>query len=52
MSHTYYIKHSYPQKALKYAALPKRVREVLKHNFMEIEDSSHEDKIYVKHAYI
>ncbi|MDE7444705.1 MAG: hypothetical protein K2N15_03225 [Lachnospiraceae bacterium] len=47
----YYTKHSYPQKPLKYGLLPKHIREILKHNFMEIEDFSLVDTIYVKHAY-
>lgn len=49
--HEYYTKHSYPQKPLKYELLPKHIREILKHNFMEIEDFSLVDTIYVKHAY-
>ncbi|MDE5596281.1 MAG: hypothetical protein K2J04_00430 [Lachnospiraceae bacterium] len=49
--HEYYTKHSYPQKSLKYECLPKHIREILKHNFMEIEDFSLEDTIYIKHAY-
>mgnify|MGYP003373071169 CR=1 FL=1 len=49
--HEYYTKHSYPQKPLKYELLPKHMKEILKHNFMEIEDFSLMDRIYVKHAY-
>lgn len=49
--HKYYTKHSYPQKPLKYELLPKDIREILKYNFMEIEDFSLVDTIYVKHAY-
>lgn len=47
----YYTKRSYPQKPLKYECLPEHIREALKHNFMEIEDFSLEDTIYIKHAY-
>ena len=47
----YYTKQSYPQKPLKYECLPEHIRGVLKHNFMEIEDFSLEDTIYIKHAY-
>lgn len=47
----YYTRQSYPEKPLKYADLPKHIKEALKHNFMETEDFSLEDKIYVKHAY-
>lgn len=49
--HEYYTKHSYPQKPLKYELLPNHIREILKHNIMEIEDFSLVDTIYVKHAY-
>ena len=49
--HEYYTKHSYPHKPLKYESLPKHIKEILKHNFMEIEDFSVVDTIYVKHAY-
>lgn len=49
--HEYYTKHAYPQKPLKYESLPKHIREILKHNFMEIEDFLLVDTIYVKHAY-
>lgn len=50
--HEYYTKHSAPQNPLKYELLPKHVREILKHNFLEIEDFSLVDTIHVKHAYI
>ncbi len=49
--HEYYTKHSCPQKPLKYELLPERIREILKYNFMEIEDFSLANTIYVKHAY-
>lgn len=49
--HEYYTKHSYPQKPLKYEALPGHIRELLKPNFMDIEDFALEDQIHVKHAY-
>ncbi len=49
--HNYYTKQSYPLKPLKYEMLPNRIREILKHNFMEIEDFLHEDTIHIKHAY-
>ena len=49
--HEYYTKHSYPQNPLKYELLPKYIKEILKHNFMEIENFSLVDTIYVKHAY-
>ncbi len=42
---------SWIQKPLKYGLLPKHMKEILKHNFMEIEDFSLMDRIYVKHAY-
>ena len=50
--HKYYTKHSYPEKPLKYDLLPKHMRETLKYNFMEIEDFSLADTIYIKHAYV
>lgn len=49
--HEYYTKHSFPQRTLKYKQLPEHIREILKHNFMEIEDFSLVDTIHVKHAY-
>ena len=49
--HEYYTKHSCPQNPLKYELLPKHIKEILKHNFMEIEDFSLVDTVYVKHAY-
>ena len=49
--HEYYTKQSYPQSPLKYEQLPERIREILKHNFMEIEDFSLVTTIFVKHAY-
>lgn len=49
--HQYYTKHSYPQKSLKYEMLPKHIRDILKHNFMDIEDFCHENTIHIKHAY-
>lgn len=36
--HKYYTKQSCPQLPLKYEQLPEKIREILKHNFMEIED--------------
>ena len=50
--HKYYTKHSYPEKPLKYDLLPKHIREILKYNFMEIEDFSLVDTIDTKHAYL
>lgn len=49
--HQYYTKWSYPEKPLNYEQLPQHIREILKHNFMEIEDFSMADTIQVKHAY-
>lgn len=49
--HEYYTKQSFPQKPLKYECLPEGIRKILKHNFMEIENFSLKDTIYVKHAY-
>lgn len=49
--HQYYTKQSYPQKPLKYELLPKHIRDILKDNFMDIEDFSHENTIQIKHAY-
>lgn len=48
----YYTKHSYPKKPLKYKLLPKHIREILKYNFMEIEDFSLVDTIHIKHSYV
>lgn len=50
--HQYYTKHSHPEKPLKYDLLPKHIREILKYNFMEIEDFSLVDTIHTKHAYV
>lgn len=49
--HEYYTKQSYPQSPLKYERLPEKIREILKHNFMEIEDFSFVHTIHVNHAY-
>jgi len=49
--HEYYTKQSYPKKPLKYETLPKSIKKILKHNFMEVEDFFLADKIYIKHAY-
>lgn len=49
--HKYYTKQSYPQSPLKYERLPEKIRENLRHNFMEIEDFSLIQTIYVNHAY-
>jgi len=49
--HEYYTKQSYPKKPLKYETLPKFIKEILKHNFMEVEDFFLADEIYIKHAY-
>lgn len=49
--HEYYTKHSYPQNPLKYELLPKHIKEILKHNFMEIEDFLLVDTVHVRHAY-
>ena len=49
--HEYYTKHSYPQKNLKYETLPEEIKEILKYNFMEIENFSLVDTVYVKYAY-
>ena len=50
--HKYYTKHSYPERPLKYDLLPKHIREILKFNFMKIEDFSLVDTIHTKHAYV
>lgn len=47
----YYTKHSFPQEPLNYDLLPEPIQELLKHNFMEIEDFSLENYIDVQHAY-
>lgn len=44
--HEYYTKHAYPKKPLKYEVLPEHIKESLKHNFMEIEDFSLDNKIF------
>lgn len=49
--HEYYTKQSYPQYSLKYEQLPEKIQEILKHNFMEIEDFSLVQTIYINHAY-
>lgn len=49
--HEYYTKQSYPQFPLKYKQLPEKIQEILKYNFMEIEDFSLIQTIYVNHAY-
>ncbi len=49
--HKYYTKHSCPQLPLKYEQLPEKIKEILKHNFMDIEDFSLVQTIYVDHAY-
>ena len=46
----YYTKHSYPQTAIKYELLPKHIREMLKHNFMEIEDFALVNTVHVTHT--
>lgn len=45
--HEYYTKQSYPQFPLKYEQLPEKIQEILKHNFMEIEDFSLVQTIHV-----
>lgn len=49
--HSYYTKQSYPQSPLNYEQLPAKIREILAHNFMEIEDFSLVSTIHVHHAY-
>ena len=49
--HEYYTKLSSPLKPLKYSLLPEHIRDLLKHNVMEIEDFSSLDRVDVKHAY-
>lgn len=49
--HEYYTKQSCPEKPLKYETLPEHIKEILKYNFMDIEDFSLENEIYVEHAY-
>ena len=49
--HKYCTKHSCPQKALKYEQLPENIKEIISHNFMDIENFSLADTINVKHAY-
>jgi len=49
--HEYYTKQSYSQSPLKYEQLPDHIKEILKHNLMEIEDFSLVNTICVKHAY-
>lgn len=49
--HEYYTKQSYPKKPLKYENLPKSIKEILRHNFIEVEDFFLVDKIFIKHAY-
>ncbi len=50
--HKYYTKQSCPKKPLKYELLPSHIREMLKYNFMEIENFSLVNTIHVKHAYV
>lgn len=45
--HEYYTKQSYPKASLKYEQLPQKIQEILKYNFMEIEDFSFVQTIYV-----
>lgn len=49
--HKYYTKQSCPQLPQKYEQLPEKIREILKHNFMEIEDFLLAQTIQVNHAY-
>ena len=49
--HKYYTKQSCPQLPLKYEQLPEKIREIMKHNFMEIEDFLLAQTIQVNHAY-
>ena len=49
--HKHYTQHSRPQIPLRCAELPGWVRELLRHQAMEIEDFSLENTVHVKHAY-
>lgn len=49
--HEYYTKLSAPQEPLKYELLPDHIKELLKYNFMEVEDFSTVNTVHVKHAY-
>lgn len=49
--HNYYTKVSYPEKPLHYNMLPKNIKELLKYNFMDIEDFSKCHTIPVRHTY-
>ena len=49
--HKYYTKQSCPKFPLKYEQLPEQIREILKHNFMEVEAFSLMQTIYVDQAY-
>lgn len=48
--HEYYTKQSCPRVPLKWDGLPGRIREILGHNLMDIEDFSQGDTVHVKHA--
>lgn len=49
--HKHYTQRSRPQMPLRCTELPGWVRELLRHQFMEIEDFSLENTIHVKYAY-
>lgn len=49
--HEYYTKHSAPQQPLKYGLLPEHIKQLLRDNFMEVEDFSSSDVIHVRPAY-
>ena len=51
MCQTYYTKHASPQKPLNYEMLPEHIRELLKHNFLEIQDFSLVETVHIQHAY-
>lgn len=49
--HEYYTKLSYPQDPLKFESLPKHVKDILRYNFVEVEDFFLESEMHIKHAY-
>jgi len=47
----YYTKCAYPEKMLKYVELPEHIRDMLKPNWLTIDDFANVDKVFVEHAY-
>lgn len=47
----FYTKLSYPESPLKYNDLPDEIKNLLKHNFLDIPDFSETDNVHIRHAY-